>query len=937
MHLTAKERILLYLLENLPVGDGAEVSAALTREEIARASWISTRHLPQYVRPLVREGLVHQRQAHVEGIRQRRNVYDLTDTGKRAARQLREELKSERIRVRDSNGIREITVSGALGNARANVSLLDVFRTVSRGGPLDLPLLPPPRRRSLVEMISDAPRVQGFVGREDELDLLTADGEGPPMVIVRGIAGIGKSSLAAKACELLRGRRNLFWHTIQPWDTRESVLAHLGEFLSAVGRPGLRSVLSRRGAGVAPEVVQEDLPGGSSFLVFDDAEKGSPEILAFFRVLMSILSDAGDVRALALTRQTLRFYDRRDVVLKGLVRELELRGLRIQETQSLTERDAGARVPNTIARKLGGHPLLLELARSALRSGPSAQPLADVRTFLEEQVYEELPTPAKRVMKLASQYEVPVPRDALFPDTDTPLEVILDLTHRSLIQSVGVEGFEAHETIRDFFGDTLTPFEHQEFARLARSHLVRLARMSERTGRRLRCVDFLSNAIRLSSTPEERTGLLEAQGDASAQIGDLPGALTAFKRAIAEAEDSETRVRLRRKSASILCDRVQLASAAAEISKALAELGERESVERGWIDLISGELDAWKVEPQEANGHLNHALRTFRAFHAVRGEAEALLRLGRVACLLGGDLSSARDRLENALSVSETLEDAAVAASAHLWLGILAAFGMGNVEEATGQFDAAETVAAANEDHLVRLTAIRYRGWMRLHLQMDLLGAEACFAESLRLARKCHSVHGMTGSSAGMAAISFYRGDWKSARDGNDALSAELAGADPPVNRLDSEWTIALCSLLLNDLERFEQVVRQLDKDRSITKSGVGLAVVEDLQGLRELTKGNLKMAKVTLRSALRRSETTYPIPLKDYVYAAPFLYSLSLRVEGRESEADSYMDRAKAILQRAGRSTRLSQLPDLERRILEVLRQVYRGNEEGGRAAGGN
>src|SRR5216117_914798 len=90
---------------------------------------------------------------------------------------------------------------------------------------------------------SDLPRISRFVGRHAELGRLTTAAGETRVFVIRGVAGIGKSYLAAKACDDLRGTRSLFWHRVRPWDTRQSILAAIAEFLAAAGRPGLRSVL----------------------------------------------------------------------------------------------------------------------------------------------------------------------------------------------------------------------------------------------------------------------------------------------------------------------------------------------------------------------------------------------------------------------------------------------------------------------------------------------------------------------------------------------------------------------------------------------------------------------------------------------------------------------------------------------------------------------
>src|SRR6266571_1421523 len=323
MRLTVRDRVLLYLLENPVDSDTPTVPAALIQEAIAEQAGFPHRHFSILVRPLVRDGLVREWMAHVRYHRQRRKVYALTESGRLAARRLWENLEKELVPVRMGSEVREAPISALLDMPKG-ISLLRVVRLVLRNGIVDPALLTP--AHAFVEMLADAPRPQRFVGRDAELDVILKGEQAAPIFVVRGIPGIGKTWFAAKACEELRGRRNLFWHRVRPWDTLQSILSRLGEFLRALDRPGLRSVLSQSGTNRAAEVLQADLPGTCAFLVFDDAHEASPDAMQFFRLLTDSIPRRWDSQALILTRRSLPFYDRRDVVLRGMVREIDLGG-----------------------------------------------------------------------------------------------------------------------------------------------------------------------------------------------------------------------------------------------------------------------------------------------------------------------------------------------------------------------------------------------------------------------------------------------------------------------------------------------------------------------------------------------------------------------------------------------------------------------------------
>src|SRR6266568_365880 len=105
VRLTAKERILIHLADYAKYADVVEVTPEMGQEGIAAAAGIYVQHVRQFLDPLLKEGLVRERTAHVKGHRRRLKVYDLTDSGRLSASRLREQVRGEPIRVRDATGV----------------------------------------------------------------------------------------------------------------------------------------------------------------------------------------------------------------------------------------------------------------------------------------------------------------------------------------------------------------------------------------------------------------------------------------------------------------------------------------------------------------------------------------------------------------------------------------------------------------------------------------------------------------------------------------------------------------------------------------------------------------------------------------------------------------------------------------------------------------
>ncbi|HEY7587604.1 MAG TPA: ATP-binding protein [Thermoplasmata archaeon] len=918
--LTAKERILLHLLDYARFSEALEVPSEVTQDGLAAAAEIDLRHFTQYARPLIDEELLRERTAHVKGSRQRRKVYDLTLKGQMAAHGLRDRLKAEPVRVRDAAGVREISLARLSEEIGGRLSLLALAQRADRGV-LDLEALAVPERPSAVEVLADAPRIEGFVGRKAELEALTASAEGPRIFVVRGVAGIGKSSLGAKACEVMRGRCNLYWHGIRPWDTRTSVLAGLAEFLSALGRPGLRAVLVRGEAGVAAEVLREDLPGSRAFLVIDDAHHASGEVVQLLRFLKDTIAEAPDVRALVLTRQSLPFYDRRDVAIRKLVRELDLGGLAPNEVVDFLAAGQGVELTN-LGRRLGGHPLFLELVRSA--GHPSVRPdaLRDVERFIEEEIYSDLSDPERTTLKAASMYRVPVPWGALLAAPAVTHDVVLALRNRALLRPAGDDAWQVHDTVRDFFAGIVTPSEREDLARFARAQLRDLAAKSQSEGHLGACVDYLSNALALTPPGDERVAVREHLGDAEERMGDLPAALIAYREALQDTADAEVRGRLHRKLATAFVMREQKEPAAEELDAGLRALGETASVERGWLGLVRFGI-AWREEKwEEAQESVDEALRTFRDFRASDGQAQALHYIGKLQIdSPHGDLSLAQRSFEEALALACSLDDFELQVKIRTGMAHLLAYRLGDVEAAQRHIAAMEAMIDRLRDPHARRAFLMLQGWFYLELLADCETAEARFSEAQDLARRIHDPSTISAARYGLAFCDYFRGHLPKAREEFERLAGEMNAAGLSADAIECWWMAAECSLRLGDLSGFEEAAARVREPGLVTGAEARPFHVLALRGIERFLRGDREGSRAAFDDALRGAEQTGVVPDPALVGFLHFYYAVTLRVAGDDAAAEAHLKRVNEVLRAQHLQARLQLLPIAERELSESLR----------------
>ncbi len=924
VRLTAKERILIHLADYAKYVETAEVPPAMGQDGIAHAAGVYVQHVRQFINPLLKDGLVRERVAHVKGHRRRLKVYDLTDSGRMIAARLREQVRGKPIRVRDATGIRETTVGEALREAGGGATLADLVREAAERDVIDLSSVQAAPGSAFVERLAEAPRPRSFVGRSKELEALTGPAEGPRMFFVRGVAGIGKSSLAAKACERFRGTRNLYWHRVRSWDTRLSILAGLGDFLAALGRPALRSVLSRGEEGTVDQVIREDLPGTHSVLVFDDGHDAAPEVLGLLRFLKDVLADGADLSVIVLSRRSLPIYDRRDVAIHGVVKEIDLRGLEPKEIATLLSDEPPSAKLREAAGRLGGHPLLLELVRSSTQRGPAAESWTDVRRFVEEEIYSELSEPERRMMKTAALYAVPVPREALLTTPDLSHDVLLSLVAKALIRPVGDESFGVHDTIRDFFASILSASERVALASVATDHLLSLSADAHARKDFVGVLNCLANALQLAGSREQEATLWESVGDTNERIGDLPAALAAYAEALRRRPEAEVVARIHRKEAAALIVRGDIDPAVSEIKAGLEALGDQSGVERGWSDLLQCRIGAWREEWADARRHGEAARAAFLEAGDAFGAALTSWELANVEIYSPtGNPSMAESDLNSALEASQTLGDREFESRVRIALANLYANRIGDVERAARQWKAIETLQDEIGDPHVRRNLLMMKGWFALYQQADYRAAEDLFLQSAALARKIHDPASLAFAEYGLATALYYDAKIAEAREAFDRFAIDADGQGTPGYAMEARWMIAECCLRLEDLEGFRRVAadfRAPQRSAGVSQRPIHAKVI---LGLECLASGNPTGCEAAFANAFALMGAYVGAPDAMLEGFVRLFHGIALRAMGDEGRGQEVLRQTVTLLEGHGLKAHLSMIRQAEPSLTEFLREA--------------
>ncbi len=139
MSLTSKERILLYLVDFTNMEERYELPSDLIQETISYCTGVQRKHLSKYLDDLLRENLIVERKAHIQGMKQRMNGYYLSPAGYSRGCEIRQKVGSVEVDVKDNGHTKRMKVCEVDEATPARITYCDIVREAIAHGELTLP------------------------------------------------------------------------------------------------------------------------------------------------------------------------------------------------------------------------------------------------------------------------------------------------------------------------------------------------------------------------------------------------------------------------------------------------------------------------------------------------------------------------------------------------------------------------------------------------------------------------------------------------------------------------------------------------------------------------------------------------------------------------------------------------------------------------------
>jgi len=306
----------------------------------------------------------------------------------------------------------------------------------------------------------EIPRIKSFVGRNSELLALLSLLD-KNIIIIEGIAGIGKTYVAARFADEIKDEYNVHWYgDLSEVSTLSSVMQKLAVFLKDNGRPRLLNSIENFGydIDVLLTILKDELVTNRFAIFFDNYHKAEDELDILMKQLLCIESS----KIILITREEPAFYNVVDE-RENRIAKIKIDPWGYEDTQDMF-RLRGIRTADDITLReihdrLHGHPQYLNLfcilaqkskPETLLEKLPRAR--EDAYSYLEDEVYNSLEADEKLLLKIISVYRIPETIDAFytayeFTDID---EILKSLIHKFLVNEIGIDAYNVHEVICDY-------------------------------------------------------------------------------------------------------------------------------------------------------------------------------------------------------------------------------------------------------------------------------------------------------------------------------------------------------------------------------------------------------------------------------------------------------------------------------------------------------
>jgi len=447
LKLSAREKILILLHDHINEQISSKPMLIFSQSGMEEEANISHRLVSEGLKMLKKESLVEEKRFHLLETGRFRSFYFLTSDGIVKVKELKKEIDEKTLKLKEKNKVKEMKVGKVvehlkkISKGKMEINYTNILKHILPNNFLNLADVLEIKKE--VDFSERKPEVKYFVGREKALKEISNFIEsGARILVIKGIAGIGKTAVVSKILEQYKG--NVFWHRFYPFSTLEGMLKKMSRFLSKIGKEKLRNYMEI-GEIKTEEImiILEEEMNESMLLVFDSFENANKKIVDFFSSFKDLKTGS---KTVVIGRSIPSFYSRKDAVVKKNVVGMKLKELDKRSSENLLIHRGIKKDLDKLYNLTKGHPLMLELILP--------ETAIEAEEFLRDEIIKRLNESESKALEIASVFRYPFyPRALLVGDID--YDTIDSLTEKSLFQR-SYNVYDVHEILRDFCYNRLT-------------------------------------------------------------------------------------------------------------------------------------------------------------------------------------------------------------------------------------------------------------------------------------------------------------------------------------------------------------------------------------------------------------------------------------------------------------------------------------------------
>lgn len=279
---TAKEKVLVHLLDHYGNDEGYSLPVEITQEGIADSLGLKQNTVSYAVRNLVKEDMLKEETRRIKNKKQKRKAYFLTDNGFEKAKKTKEDMSNSQVDVISNQKKRSMKVGEINAYFQTNYSLLEIIQKVEEEGYFE------PEKKSKERCYgSYLPYMRSYEGRTHPkfTEFIDIWSEPSDLISIVGEDCSGRTTLLSKIAEHLENENNVFYFEVKEWQEPMHLWRSLSEFLENCGCHRLSSYLKSEETINKKERLAhlvKDIKNMKSVFLIDDLHKNSKisEIIA---------------------------------------------------------------------------------------------------------------------------------------------------------------------------------------------------------------------------------------------------------------------------------------------------------------------------------------------------------------------------------------------------------------------------------------------------------------------------------------------------------------------------------------------------------------------------------------------------------------------------------------------------------------------------------